>query len=53
MAQQQAKMPRGKISKGVRLPNQKLEGKTVKRLIGYLLKHKVTIIVVAVCIILS
>lgn len=53
MAQQQAKMPKGKIPKGVRLPNQKLEGKTVKRLIGYLLKHKVTIIVVAVCIILS
>lgn len=53
MAQQQAKMPRGKIPKGVRLPNQKLEGKTVKRLLGYLLKHKVTIIVVAVCIILS
>lgn len=53
MAQQQAKMPRGKIPKGVRLPNQKLEGKTVKRLLGYLLKHKVTIVVVAVCIILS
>lgn len=53
MAQQQAKMPQGKIPKGVRLPNQKLEGKTVKRLLGYLLKHKVTIIVVAVCIILS
>lgn len=53
MAQQQAKMPRGKIPKGVRLPNQKLESKTVKRLLGYLLKHKVTIVVVAVCIILS
>lgn len=53
MAQQQAKMPKGKIPKGVRLPNQKLEGKTVKRLLGYLLKHKVTIVVVAVCIILS
>lgn len=53
MAQQQAKMPQGKIPKGVRLPNQKLEGKTVKRLLGYLLKHKVTIVVVAVCIILS
>lgn len=53
MAQQQAKMPQGKIPKGVRLPNQKLEGKTVNRLLGYLLKHKVTIVVVAVCIILS
>ncbi len=53
MAQQQAKMPQGKIPKGVRLPNQKLESKTVKRLLGYLLKHKVTIVVVAVCIILS
>lgn len=53
MAQQQVRMPQGKIPKGVRLPNQKLDGKTVKRLLSYLLKHKITVIVVAVCIILS
>lgn len=39
--------------KGARIPGQKISGKTVKRLLSYLAKHKVTLIVVAVCIILS
>ena len=52
-SQTTAKTPQGKIPKGVRIPGQKMNSITVKRLLGYLLKHKITLFVVGICIILS
>ncbi len=52
-SQTTAKMPHNKIPKGVRIPGQKMNGTTVKRLLSYLLKHKITLFVVGICIILS
>lgn len=43
-----AKPPKGTI-----IPGQKLDVKALKRLIAYMAKHKITLIVVAICIILS
>lgn len=42
-----------KPPKGTVIPGQKLDVKALKRLIAYMAKHKITLIVVAICIILS
>ncbi len=42
-----------KVPKGVAIPNQKMDFKAIKRLLGYLFKHKAVLIVVLVSIILS
>lgn len=39
--------------KGAKIPGQEIDPKSFKRLILYMAKHKITLIVVAVCIILS
>ena len=39
--------------RGVRMPGQKIDPKTVKRLLGFLLKHKLKLAIVLVCIIIS
>ena len=39
--------------KGVPVPGQKIDIKSIKRLLAYLMKHKAVLIVVAVCIIIS
>lgn len=39
--------------KGVSVPGQKIDVKTIKRILGYLMKHKAVLIVVAICIIIS
>lgn len=39
--------------KGVSVPGQKIDAKTIKRILGYLMKHKAVLIVVAICIIIS
>ena len=45
--------PHSRPPKGVRIPGQKLETAAIKRLLGYLSNHKITLVVVAVCIVLS
>ena len=45
--------PHSRPPKGVRIPGQKLETAAIKRLLGYLSNHKLTLVVVAVCIVLS
>ena len=42
-----------KIPKGVAIPNQKMDFKSIKRLLGYLFKHKIVLIVVVISILLS
>ena len=39
--------------RGARIPGQKVDVKSLKRLVSYMAKHKITLIVVAICIILS
>lgn len=39
--------------KGVRVPGQKMDMSAIKRLLSYMTKHKVTLVVVAICIVLS
>lgn len=39
--------------KGTVIPGQKVDVKALKRLISYMAKHKITLVVVAICIILS
>lgn len=46
-------MPANRPPKGVRIPGQKFDSRTIKGLLSYLFKHKVVLIIVAVCIILS